>query len=355
MLPFTMAELADAVERGDVTRQKHPDYDLFIYNYSKDTQWRRHWTDITMTCRGLILDGQGNIVARPWKKFFNLGEIELPIQFDTPVEITDKADGSLGILYETDSGWAVATRGSFMSDQALHATALINSKYRECLQSTWGMEHPDVKKYTFLFEIVYPDNRIVLDYDGMDDLILLGAVEKETGYYVGPGAAAAMGLWSGPVTEVMEHQTLSDALGGMGRKNREGFVVRAGNFMCKVKEPEYIEVHRLVTNCTPKNVWEQLRAGTPLGTLIANFPDEFHDYVRSMAEPILKAFDRRSMEIADAYVQTRNSIPHDASRREVAEIFKKDPKNMGYFFALYDNRDITDALWKEVRPKNEVD
>jgi putative RNA ligase len=40
---------------------------------------------------------------------------------------------------------------------------------------------------TVLVEIVYPANRIVLDYGGLDDLILLGAVDIATGRTFGPG------------------------------------------------------------------------------------------------------------------------------------------------------------------------
>lgn len=61
-------------------------------------------------------------VLRPLPKFLNHDQPEAPvIALDEPVVVTDKADGSLGIIYPTPDGPAVATRGSFASDQALHA------------------------------------------------------------------------------------------------------------------------------------------------------------------------------------------------------------------------------------------
>lgn len=49
---------------------KHPQLDLFIYNYTAKSQYERYWTEETMMCRGLILDSQGQIIARPFPKFF---------------------------------------------------------------------------------------------------------------------------------------------------------------------------------------------------------------------------------------------------------------------------------------------
>ena len=160
MLPFTPEALQAAVRDGQVTERYHPTLPLRIYNYSAEVQYSNRWNDVTLNCRGLILDEDYNIVARPWKKFFNLGQVDLPIQLTDSVEIMDKADGSLGILYPVvhpdgfDVNWAIATRGSFASEQAIHATAVWNDKYSHLLPEA-GL--------TFLYEIVYPANRIVLN------------------------------------------------------------------------------------------------------------------------------------------------------------------------------------------------
>ena len=81
--------------------QKHPHADLFIYNYTNKAQYDRIWNEITLMCRGLILDAGLHIVARPFKKFFNLEELPADEIPDEPFEAYEKIDGSLGIL----SGW----------------------------------------------------------------------------------------------------------------------------------------------------------------------------------------------------------------------------------------------------------
>lgn len=363
MLPFSIDELRAAVAAGRVTERPHPTLPLRILNYSPETQYRRDWDDVTLNCRGLILDSEYNIVARPWKKFFNLGEVNLPIQFDDPVEVMDKVDGSLGILYPAGDGWAIATRGSFDSYQARHATEVLNARYAHLFDNSTGIAGHGVfadfvRSYTYLFEIVYPANRIVVDYGDMDDLVLLGAVQTATGYYMGPKAAAANLIWDGPVVEVMPYKTISDAV--LGRAGKEGYVIRSHNFLVKVKEPDYVEVHKLVTNASPKTVWAKLAQGLSKSEIISMFPDEFHDYIGSMIDPLLDEYEHRFRQIMTRYnfatktvsKSKANSVDMSISRRDYAMEFNKwaDKK---YFFALLDSRPIREILWAELKPVKE--
>lgn len=362
MLPFSIAELETAIAHGDVTRRVHPSLPLYIYNYSPETQYSKKWNNVTLNCRGLILDEDYNIVARPWKKFFNLGEVELPVQFDDPVEVMDKADGSLGILYPTSSPfysghheYAIATRGSFESEQAKFASALWKSRYD-------GL-HP-MQGYTFLFEIIYPENRIVLDYGNQKELVLLGAVENDTGYYVGPEQASQMFYiyvngkitythYLGPRVQVFEHNSISEALGHMDRKNAEGYVIRSHNFMVKLKQPDYLDLHRLVTNASPKTVWEQLSSGKSKSEIISAFPDEFHSYIESMVDPIIYDYGVRLEEVLQGYNEAMRRVENlldSPARKDYARVFNKS-KDAKYYFLLLDSKNIRDVLWSELKPK----
>jgi RNA ligase len=349
-LPFTADDLEEAVRNGDVTKRDHPNLPYHIYNYSPEIQYSNKWNSVTLACRGLILDEDYNIVARPWEKFFNLGQVNLPIQFDTPVEVMDKADGSLGIMYPDPKGNNyIATRGSFTSEQAAKATAMLWDKYPRIAHN--DADWNDI--YTFLFEIVYPENRIVLDYGGMEDLILLGAVDNQNGYYYSPQFAKSVLEWTGPVVETYDYNTISDALGQMGRKNKEGYVIRSHNFMVKVKEPDYIDLHRLVTNASPKTVWEQLRAGKTKTQIISAFPDEFHAYIESMIDPLIVAFGDRQVDICNQYYNIISEVPAFSTRKDYAKAFSKFPDKR-YFFLIHDGKNIKDVLWTELKPKEKV-
>ncbi len=53
-----------------VYKQVHPTLPLTIWNYSEKVQYDNLWDDITLQTRGLVTDDKGNVVARPFKKFF---------------------------------------------------------------------------------------------------------------------------------------------------------------------------------------------------------------------------------------------------------------------------------------------
>ena len=156
------AILQPYIVQGLISEQRHPFNDaLRIYNYTHQCQFARAWDDITLRCRGLIQDVQHeHIVCNVMQKFFNIEE-HVTQGHALPVEeplITEKIDGSLGILYWlNDEPW-IATRGSFTSEQAQWATAWFRRYVPNGFFSPWD-------NVTHMFEIVYAANRIVVQYD----------------------------------------------------------------------------------------------------------------------------------------------------------------------------------------------
>src|SRR5437763_7545070 len=126
---FDPATLDEMIEGGFVRAQVGDN--RTIYNYTEQAVYTRTWNDVTTQCRGLIAQtNSGLIVARPWPKFFSYGEHAADtLDLTAAVEVTDKEDGSLGILYAATDGDQIATRGSFASEQAAHATEVYRSRY----------------------------------------------------------------------------------------------------------------------------------------------------------------------------------------------------------------------------------
>lgn len=333
--------LAAAIEAGHVRVQRHPGLPLEIYNYTEKCQFDGGWNEVTLACRGLIADGQdGTVLARPLPKFFNHGQPGAAVgALDEPVVVTDKADGSLGVLYHDGDAWAVATRGSFASDQAVHATDVLRARYAD-------FEPPD--GLTVLVEIIYPANRIVLDYGDLDDLMLLGAVETATGRTFGPDAVPG---WPGPVVERFDFATLADALAAEPRDNREGLVVHftRSDVRVKIKYDEYVRLHRIVTGLSARVVWEALVAGDSLDALIEPLPDEFHPWVRQVADDLRDGVTRLTETIETAYAQLVAALPDGWSRKEFALAAVAHPER-GALFMRLDGRDYTPLLWQRLRP-----
>jgi RNA ligase len=135
------------IDNNLIMANKHPEYDLWILNYSPKVQSKKFWDDYTLSCRGLVIDAEGNIIARPFRKFKNMEE-HLPEEIDMSkkFEVFEKMDGSLIILfyYEPRMEWIVASRGSFISEQMLEAQKMINPSIYDALSV----------HLTYLFEII---------------------------------------------------------------------------------------------------------------------------------------------------------------------------------------------------------
>lgn len=341
---FDPAHLADVIEAGYVRMQTHPTLPLRILNYTEKAAYEGVWDDVTLTCRGLIVADSGEVVARPWRKFHNYGDQHCgALDLTASAEVTDKHDGSLGILYPTPDGWAVATRGSFTSEQAIHATALLRDRYDD-------FEPPD--GMTVLVEIVYPANRIVLDYDGTDDLFLLGAVDIKTGEAVGPDWVSG---WYGAQTDTFSAATLAEALALPPRPNAEGVVVRLvdSGQMVKIKQADYVALHRIVTGLNARIVWQMIGDGKTLADICEPLPDEFHPWVEEIAADLSHEMVQIITGARREHAQIVASLPNGWTRKDYAAIASKSA-NRAWLFMLLDDRDPSPKIWRTLQPAGDV-
>lgn len=341
---FELGELEAAIREGLVVARRHPSAPLTILNYTARCQYEKGlWNPVTLACRGLIHDANGEIVARPFKKFFNYGSSDAPaLDLSEPCVVTDKLDGSLGILY---CGNSIATRGSFDSEQARHATKVWRERYADT-------EVP--KGWTLLFEIVYPENRIVLDYGDRDDLILLGAVEISTGRSIAP-IDSLLKSWKGERAEVFPYTTVADALAAPVRQNAEGLVLHLvrSDERVKLKQEDYVALHKIVTGLNERTVWEHVSSGKSVAELCAAIPDEFHGWVDEVAARLKARVEASSGEVEQAYSTILATLPPEHTRKDFAMLAAKHPRKSQLFSRL-DGKDYTPQLWQECYPSPRI-
>ncbi|WP_295102985.1 hypothetical protein [uncultured Microbacterium sp.] len=334
------------ITAGYVTERTHPEFpELRILNYTDRCQFDRHWTRITRLTRGLIYNADTRvIVARAFPKIHNHSEPEFEVfDLDAPiVGAFDKLDGSLGITYMRPDGLpAIATRGSFESVQALHATRWLRT-------SPWGdYVRYGHGEYTWLWEIIFPENRIVLDYGDRDELVYLGAMHIESGSFVPPSTDAVDFAYA----ESMPAETLREALAIPPRANAEGMVVWFDDTRAvKIKQADYVELHRIVSNLTTKEVWRQLRAGTFDAFAVA-LPDEFHGWAQDTAAPLI-AQARDIAYAASLWIDTLVQKELATRKEQALFITSRVPADMrGLVFSLLDGKSIEDAVWRMVEPR----
>ena len=274
--------LFDHVEKGFVSVQRHPTLPLFIYNYTQKATFENVWGDGTIDyCRGLIVCNSGDrcyeIISRPFKKFHNLNTTSIPETLEenlpnTTPTITAKLDGSLGILWQFEGEYGIATRGSFTSPQATWATTLLKERVKGLVPHRYHSTNlPTNSDSTYLFEIIYNDNRIVVDYP-FEDIVLIGLVNKETGeeacYETVVAVAASRGFRCvEQITGRSIHDCKADNI-----PNHEGYVIsydRLGTdpLKVKIKMEDYVRLHKIVTGMNPRSIWEKLSTGQDIDQL----------------------------------------------------------------------------------------
>ena len=278
-------------EEGLLYKQVHPTLPLTIWNYSEKVQYESLWDDVTSQCRGLVTDDTtGTILVRPFKKFFNYEEVVgkgvIPSKGDY-VYIQEKMDGSLGILFNYEDQWILATRGSFASEQAIKGLEIVKSKY---FLASWS------KEYAYLVEIIYEANRIVVRYDE-EKIVFLSVVlneswkweltdDTELHWTTAKMILHANGVEEEDLVKTEQHFNFSDklykSLKEKNENNKEGFVLRfqPGNFRIKIKFEEYIRLHKVMTNLSTTAVWEVLSSGGSVDELLKDVPDEFYNKIK---------------------------------------------------------------------------
>jgi RNA ligase len=248
---------------------------------------------------------------------------------EEPFEVYEKMDGSLGIIFHWEGKAQVATRGSFESDQAIKANAILREKYSHVAFDP---------ACTYLVEIIYPENRIVVNYDGLEDLILLAVLHTSTGKEM-------------PITDiglpmVRRYDGIRDlkALQSIQEDNKEGFVVRfASGLRVKVKFEEYVRLHRILTGVNARTVWEVLKDNGNLDTYLESVPDEFYKWLRGVEADLRAEYD-----VVEA--RCKAEFRYFDDRKEAAAYYLQHTSQPPIMFRMLDGRPYDEIIWKLIKP-----
>ncbi len=338
--------LNNYINDGLITKNKHPEYDIWVLNYSPKTQAKGLWDLYTLSCRGLIIDIDGNILARPFQKFKNIeehdeSEFDLTQDFD----IFEKLDGSLIILfyYKSQMKWIVASRGSFISEQSIEA--------KKILYKDLNLFKKLNKKCTYLFEIIYKKNRIVVDYGDMYDLILLSRIETNTNFEL---------FYDDLVDKYSKIFTIVNKINikinniyelkQLNEKNKEGFVVRFFNgFRVKIKFEEYVRLHGILTNVSNIIIWEHLKNNYDFNKIFDKIPDEFYNWIVKTKKEIISEYNEIERNALKEFIKIFH-INNIKERKSFAlESLKTNYSSI--LFKLYDKKEYNYIIWDMIKPK----
>jgi RNA ligase len=334
--------LQELIEGGYIKKRLHPNGKLEIYNYTAKTHYENLWEKDTIECRGLIKDLDGNVIARPFKKFFNFDPLKHDIS-NEKYDVYAKFDGSLGILYFYEDVPYIATRGSFDSPQALHATKLLHTKYAHAIPVL-------DRSLTYLFEIIYPENRIVIDYNTTDILILIGVIETKTGKDIRLDYGISNrygGSYAGLPTVTRHEEKNITVLCNLNNKNEEGYVIRLKDgTRYKIKFKDYVTLHGLKESLSNIKIWEMLKGGSDIAH-IYSLSYEISIWTNQIVNTLFFEFEKIKKELEICFKSILDS--HGISRKEMALEICKSPYKSA-LFAMLDNKFTDKFIWDIIKP-----
>ncbi len=326
----------DWKQLGDVSVER--DDDLLIFNYTARAQYEGRWNFFERVSRGLIVHAvTGEIVARAFDKFYNWMQAGKTSSGHI-VAVTEKLDGSLGILYRVNGEYRIATRGNFHSDQAEWATKFLRKRY-----TLDGLPN----ELTLLFEIIYPENRVIVDYGGREDLVLLAARNRFTGDYLPffPDLKLLAEKYGFPIPKTYSFNDIEALVARIKELgvNDEGFVVEFSDGQrFKFKGDKYLELHRLVFGLSFKNTLQAVMTNQA-EAIRSQIPDEFLGQFNAWVKEIEGTRERIKRDAAQVFAQA----PKDTRKDFALWVMANHKELSPYLFAMLDGKDIEPLIYKK--------
>jgi RNA ligase len=310
--------------------------DLLLFDYTTAAHVANRWNFFERVSRGLIINRQtGEIVARPFDKFFHWLSGRKPRGHI--ITVTEKVDGSLGILFRHKGEHHIATKGSFFSPQARWATKFLNDHFDLS-------DLPD--ELTLLFEIVYPDNRIVVDYGKREDLVLLAARNRFTSEFLPffPDVYDLSQRYGFSLPQVYNFNSIDDIIAQTGRidANFEGWVVEfSDGSRFKFKMDEYVEIHKLLRGLDFPTILKEMAKGN-MKHIMETVPDAFLGETKVWVKEIQGVIEDIFAQTAMLYA----AAPKDSREAFVYWVERNHPTLKPYLMAMYEQRALEPVIYE---------
>lgn len=310
---------------------------------------------IVQECRGIILNQHNRIVCWPFYKFFNYGEPNAHIIDWSGAKVQEKIDGSLMKLwYRGNGSWMLSTNGSIDAyETPLGGNELLNpSPYKtfgELFESATNFKDLDLSmlnpRYTYMFELTSPYNKVVCKYDETT-ITHIGTRDITTGQELD----IDIGIKKPRMYNI---STIDECIKCASElsNNEEGFVVVDKDYnRIKVKNPVYLQLHRMIGN-------NQIKFEDVLKLVLDNDQDEFLSYFPEYKDAFARV-ENGLKEIKDRINKTEEKLISYVSmpRKEYAQmVFELDKKNSAYYFKKLDDDTFSIDDYIRKTPINKVE
>ena len=301
---------------------------------------------IRRECRGLIFDAEGNLMSRPFHKFFNVNERDETqshaVDMSQPHVIMEKMDGSMIRPILVDGYLRLATKMgvthvAMQAEEWLAAQdPALKAWLRKCVE----------EGVTPIFEWISPFNQIVLAYEEAD-LVYLGTRDNATGTYVMDKSC--------PFPSVPQYGSLELGLNDyiyIARKqeSREGDIIRFNSgHMLKIKNDWYVRIHKTVDRIVFDRNIVNLIINEEVDDVVPMLPRVQADRVRDFELRFWDAFKSTEDALSMLYLAAKNDYNNDRKRIALEMVPTLENKTDAQFiFRMLDGGNVRDLLLQHV-------
>lgn len=307
---------------------------LAIFNYNIDCDF---YDPIVQEARGIIIDYvEREVVCWPFRKFGNYTEGYVDDIDWESARVLEKVDGSIVKLwYDVKIGrWQFSTNGVIRAENAnVENYALL--KYIDVINQADNLKDIPFNKLdkdcTYIFELVSPMNRVVVDY-GFTSLYHLGTRNNLTGVEmdVDIGVKKPKSYPISSLSDCIKAAVLLNKENcDTGEIQNEGFVVVDKNWhRVKIKSPDYIMLHHvsLLKTIGKKECISMLLSDrTRLDVIFERSPNiipavKYYDY--KLAELLLDAerFGNLAIKLFEEYSHDRKAVASIIAKHRLSSI-----------------------------------
>lgn len=324
--------------------------DCVILSYSQIDSPKEEM--LVRECRGLILSKDyKRILCKSFTRFFNYGECQKSqegFSFDTSI-VYEKVDGSIIRFWNDGVKWNIASRGMAYAE-GLTSTAI--HTFDECVkmcfkEGEWekfcSYLNPN---FTYVFEFVSPENRVVKSYGKEYNLYYLACFDNRTGEeerrseVVGEVMDIIVDTFENikyPKTYILSnYQEIVDFMSSLDAMD-EGFVLydRKSGIRVKIKNPSYLAI-------ASKRMNGGLTENAIISMVYANEVDEYLTYFSkdaSLIKPYEDAYTAMMVDIMIVWADIKGI----EDRKDFALIAKNYPFS-GVLFGMKDGKDLNGLI-----------
>ena len=318
---------------------------FILIRYGMDEMHESMWTNpesVYRECRSVVIDVVNEqLVLAPFRKFFNLSEVEEnklenilnKIESAKSIEITDKLDGSMQNARYYDGNIFIS--GSMALDR--NSSWRLEDGYSRLTKSHKKMisENPD---FTFVFEYISIKDAHVVNYlPEQEGMYLIGMRNVFTGKQLSYKEVQSYATMYGvPMTKI-ENRCFEEIMQDVKRlksSEKEGWVLNIDGHMIKLKCDDYVELHRVLNKFSSVNIIIKSIADSMYDDLISKVPDNYKEKLNRVAKVIYEYMQSMNEKIEDYY----SKAPKEDRKEYMIWVTENCPKEIqGYLRQKYLN------------------